>query len=148
MSKRVLHVVTTVDRSEGSGRWLPELAQAWGTFAEVGFEQVLVAPAGGGIDVGDAVEHAMLRTQLLRMATPAQIDAGDFDAIVFVDDAASAALASDAGLQRIAHSIVAHGGVLATLGDDADALAAICDDATRVLYGADVPAMVAARIGR
>lgn len=146
MSKRVLHVVTDATGADRPS-WLAALDAAWATLHQAGFEQVVVSPSGGDVGAGDASDDLLLRTLLHRSAAPAQIDAGDFDAMLHVDDAASAALATSPGLQRIARSIVDHGGLLATLGDDAAPLTALCADAERVLTGVDAATALAARVG-
>ena len=53
MTKRILHVVTNVDRYLGTdhptGLWLSELTHAWDVFAAAGYEQALVSPEGGKV---------------------------------------------------------------------------------------------------
>lgn len=101
MTKRILNVVTNVahyaDPSHPTGLWLTELTHGWHTFAEHGYEQVIVSPKGGkspleprslkwpNIDrsgkewLADAASMRLLETT----ANPADIDAKDFDAIYF-----------------------------------------------------------------
>lgn len=51
MTKHILNVVTNVghydDPSHPTGLWLSELTHAWHVFAEAGYEQTIVSPAGG-----------------------------------------------------------------------------------------------------
>lgn len=57
MAKRILNVVTNVGHYVDSedptghptGLWLSELTHAWDIFAEAGYEQTLVSPAGGAV---------------------------------------------------------------------------------------------------
>ena len=53
MTKRILNVVTNVshydDSAHPTGLWLSELTHAWHVFADHGFEQTLVSPAGGDV---------------------------------------------------------------------------------------------------
>ena len=134
MANRVLHVVTNVDRigeaEHPTGLWLSELTHAWHVFEEAGFEQLLVSPTGGAVPLdprslsfpaleatakawqADPARIALLR----RTAAPAQIDAGDFDAILYAGGhGAMVDLPHDAGLQRLAASIWEHGGVVASV---------------------------------
>ncbi len=134
MAKRVLHVVTNVDRygdsDEPTGLWLSELTHAWDIFEAAGFEQVLVSPTGGAVPLEprslsfpnlDATAKAWhadpARMALLqRTAMPSQIDAGDFDAIFYTGGhAVMFDFPEDAGLQRLAASIWEHGGVVASV---------------------------------
>ncbi|QCR19119.1 type 1 glutamine amidotransferase domain-containing protein [Agrococcus sp. SGAir0287] len=134
MAKRVLHVVTTVDRigdaRHPTGLWLTELTHAWQVFEEAGFEQLLVSSGGSAVPLDprslafpalDATAKAWqadtARMALLqRPAAPAQIDAGDFDAILYAGGhGAMVDLPADPGLQRLAASIWEHGGVVASV---------------------------------
>lgn len=101
MSKRILHVVTNVshyeDPSDPTGLWLTELAHPWHIFAEKGYEQKIVSPAGGKSPLEpralkwpnlDATGKAWLadpeKMDLLeKTASPDEIDASKFDAIFF-----------------------------------------------------------------
>lgn len=55
--KRIVHLVTNKDsyaephQSEPTGLWLSELTHAWDVFAEKGYTQTLVSPAGGAVPI-------------------------------------------------------------------------------------------------
>lgn len=155
MSKRVLHVVTNVDRYGDSehptGLWLSELTHAWHVFEEAGYEQVIVSPTGGRVPIeprslvfpnldrsaktwqSDPVRMALLD----RTATPSQIDAGDFDAIFYTGGhAVMYDFPDDAGLQRLAASIWQHGGVVSSVCHGYCGLLDVTlDDGTRLVDG-------------
>lgn len=101
MSKRILHVVSNVahynDPSHPTGLWLSELTHAWDVFAQHGFDQRIVSPAGGHVPLEpqalkwpllDASAKAWLddpaKMALLEgTVAPDEIDATDFDALYF-----------------------------------------------------------------
>ncbi|MFF2083885.1 type 1 glutamine amidotransferase domain-containing protein [Nocardia sp. NPDC058176] len=134
MTKRILIVVTNVghydDPSHPTGLWLSELTHAWDVFAEHGFEQTLVSPAGGPTPLeprslkfptydksakawhGDPARMALLANT----AAPADIDSADYDAIYFTGGHAVMYDFPDSeGLQRISREIFERGGIVASV---------------------------------
>ena len=101
MSMRILHVVSNVahydDPAHPTGLWLSELTHAWDVFAQHGFEQRIVSPAGRHVPLEpralkwpllDASARAWLNDPakmalLEETAAPDEVDAADFDAIYF-----------------------------------------------------------------
>lgn len=134
MTTRVLNVVTNVghydDPEHRTGLWLSELTHAWQVFAEHGFEQTLVSPAGGLSPLeprslkfpnydktakawhGDPTRMALLENT----AAPEEIDAADFDAIYFTGGHAVMYDFPDSeGLQRITREIFERGGIVSSV---------------------------------
>ncbi len=134
MSKRILHVVTNVDRyddpSHPTGLWLSELTHAWHVFAEAGYEQSLVSPAGGAVPLeprslkfpnydktakawrADPARMALLAAT----ASPEQVNAADFDAIFFTGGhAVMYDFTDNAGLQRLTREIWENGGIVSSV---------------------------------
>ncbi|WP_336082524.1 type 1 glutamine amidotransferase domain-containing protein [Nocardia sp. SSK8] len=134
MTKRVLNVVTNVghydDPSHPTGLWLSELTHAWEVFAEHGFEQTLVSPAGGRSPLeprslkfpsydktakawrADPARMALLEST----AAPDAIDAADFDAIYFTGGhAVMYDFPDSVGLQRITREIFERGGIVSSV---------------------------------
>ncbi|EYT53059.1 dimethyl sulfoxide reductase [Leucobacter sp. UCD-THU] len=131
-SRRVLIAVTNVDRydadpSHPTGLWLSELTHAFDVFAERGFEQTLVSPAGGrspleprslafpNLDGSakswyrDPVRMALLE----HTAAPEEVDSADYDAIYFTGGhAVMFDFPGSEGLQRITRDIFERGGVV------------------------------------
>ncbi len=134
MTAHILHVVTNVDRYEGTshptGLWLSELAHAWHVFEAHGFRQTIVSPHGGESPLeprslrfpnSDAAAKAWL-TDPSRMAAlantldPAQIDPAEFDAVYFTGGHAVMYDFPDSdGLQRIAREIWEGGGIVSSV---------------------------------
>ncbi|MFT4306088.1 MAG: type 1 glutamine amidotransferase domain-containing protein [Microbacterium sp.] len=132
MSTRILLVVTNVDRydadpSHPTGLWLSELTHAYDIFAEHGFEQTIVSPAGGKSPLeprslkfpnddksvkawhDDPARMALLENT----ASPDQIDAADYDAIYFTGGhAVMFDVPGSEGLQRITRELFERGGVV------------------------------------
>lgn len=132
MTKRILLVVTNVDRYEidpehETGLWLSELTHAYDVFAAHGFEQTIVSPSGGksplepwslkfpNYDTSaktwheDAEKMALLENTL----NPEEIDSTDFDAIYFTGGhAVMFDFPGSAGLQRLTREIFEAGGVV------------------------------------
>ncbi|PZO68221.1 MAG: type 1 glutamine amidotransferase domain-containing protein [Paracoccus denitrificans] len=134
MSKRILHVVSNVshfdDPSHPTGLWLSELTHAWDVFADRGFEQQIVSPAGGHSPLepralkwplldtsakawlNDPDKMALLQTTL----SPDQIDPTKFDAIYFTGGhAVMWDFPDSAGLQEVAISIWERGGIVSSV---------------------------------
>ncbi|MGW5435325.1 type 1 glutamine amidotransferase domain-containing protein [Nocardia asteroides] len=134
MTKRILNVVTNVghydDPSHETGLWLSELTHAWHVFAEHGFEQTLVSPAGGTVPLeprslefpsydktakawrADPARMALLANT----AAPADIDSADYDAIYFTGGHAVMYDFPDSeGLQRITREIFERGGIVSSV---------------------------------
>jgi len=132
MSTRVLVVVTNVDHyeidpSHPTGLWLSELTHAHDVFAERGFEQTIVSPAGGRSPLeprslkfpsydrsakawhGDPARMALLENT----ASPQEIDSADYDAIYFTGGhAVMFDFPGSEGLQRITREIFERGGIV------------------------------------
>ncbi|MEV0033910.1 type 1 glutamine amidotransferase domain-containing protein [Nocardia sp. NPDC050793] len=134
MTKRILNVVTNVghydDPSHPTGLWLSELTHAWDVFAEYGFEQTLVSPAGGPTPLeprslkfpsygktAKAWHDDPARMALLEnTAAPEEIDSADYDAIYFTGGhAVMYDFPDSAGLQRITREIYERGGIVASV---------------------------------
>ncbi len=132
MSTRILLVVTNVDHydadpSHPTGLWLSELTHAYDLFAEHGFEQTIVSPAGGKVPLeprslklpnydksARAWHDAPARMALLdNTASPEQVDSADYDAIYFTGGhAVMFDFPGSEGLQRITREIYERGGVV------------------------------------
>ncbi|WP_295624000.1 type 1 glutamine amidotransferase domain-containing protein [uncultured Corynebacterium sp.] len=135
MTKRILHVVTNVDHYESdpshpTGLWLSELTHAWDVFAEHGFEQTLVSPAGGKVPLeprslkfpfydssakawhDDPAKMALLADT----ASPDDVDSADFDAIYFTGGhAVMFDFPGSEGLQRLTREIFERGDVVGSV---------------------------------
>jgi len=132
MTKRILLVVTNVDRyetdpSHPTGLWLSELTHAWDVFEQHGFEQTIVSPAGGRSPLeprslkfpnydrsarswhDDPARMALLDDT----AAPEQVDSADYDAIYFTGGhGVMFDFPGSTGLQRITREIFERGGVV------------------------------------
>lgn len=135
MTKRILTVVTNVDHydidpSHPTGLWLSELTHAHDIFAERGFEQTIVSPAGGKSPLeprslkfpnydksAKAWRNNPARMALLDdTASPEQIDSADYDAIYFTGGhAVMFDFPGSEGLQRITREIFEQGGVVSAV---------------------------------
>ncbi|MFC7430499.1 MULTISPECIES: hypothetical protein [unclassified Agrococcus] len=159
MSTRILLLVANAgsdDDAAHDATALADLADAWEVLDDAGCEVLLVTPAGGAARAGGAdaaasawaVEPAR-RALLARTAAPGQVDAGDFDAVVCLASGAGAlddVVHGSAGLERIARSVAAHGGVVAAARHDGCALALLADrvaDAAGDASASDVARAVA-----
>ena len=134
MTKRILNVVTNVshyaDPNEPTGLWLSELTHAYHVFADAGYEQRIVSPAGGLAPLeprslkfpnfdktakawkADPANMALLADT----ASPDQIDSTDFDAIYFTGGhAVMWDFPESQGLQRITREIFESGGVVSSV---------------------------------
>ena len=132
MTKRILIVVTNIghyeaDPSHPTGLWLSELTHAYDIFAERGFEQTIVSPAGGkspleprslkfpNYDASARSWHENpARMALLDDTASAEdIDSADYDAVYFTGGhAVMFDFPGSVGLQRIARDIFERGGVV------------------------------------
>lgn len=132
MSKKVLIVVTNVGHYEvepahPTGLWLSELTHAYDVFAEHGFEQTLVSPAGGrspleprslkfpNYDKSAKAWHSDPERMALleQTAHPDQIDPADFEAIFFTGGhGVMFDFPGSTALQRITREIYERGGVV------------------------------------
>lgn len=132
MSTRILLVVTNVDHydadpSHPTGLWLSELTHAYDVFAERGFAQTIVSPAGGKVPLeprslkppsydksarawhDDPARMALLDDTV----SPDQIDSAGYDAIYFTGGhAVMFDFPGNEGLQRITREIFERGGVV------------------------------------
>lgn len=133
-TRRILHVVTNVghydEPDHPTGLWLSELTHACEVFAEHGFEQRIVSPAGGPAPLEprslrfpsyDRTARAW-RADPERMALlehtagPDDVDAADVDAIYFTGGHAVMYDFPDcAGLQRITREVFERGGVVSSV---------------------------------
>lgn len=132
MNTRILLVVTNVDHydadpSHPTGLWLSELTHAYDLFAEHGFAQTIVSPAGGKVPLeprslkfpnydksAQAWHDDPARMALLdNTASPEQIDSADYDAIYFTGGhAVMFDFPGSEDLQRITREIYERGGVV------------------------------------
>lgn len=132
MTKRILMVVTNVDHyqadpSHPTGLWLSELTHAYDVFADRGFEQTLVSPAGGEVPLeprslkfpsydrsarswhDDPARMALLDDT----AAADDIDSTGYDAIYFTGGhAVMFDFPGSTGLQRLTRDIFERGGVV------------------------------------
>lgn len=132
MTKRILMVVTNVDHyqadpSHPTGLWLSELTHAYDVFADRGFEQTLVSPAGGEVPLeprslkfpsydrsarswhDDPARMALLDDT----AAADDIDSTRYDAIYFTGGhAVMFDFPGSTGLQRLTRDIFERGGVV------------------------------------
>lgn len=134
MTARILHVVTNIahydEADHPTGLWLAELTHAWHVFAQRGFEQRIVSPAGGyspleprslkfpNIDktakawLADPGKTALLDSTL----SPDEVDSAQVDAIYFTGGHAVMYDFPDSeGLQRLTREIFEQGGVVASV---------------------------------
>lgn len=132
--KRILHVVTNVDRyedpSHATGLWLSELTHAWHVFEQRGFEQAVVSPSGGRSPLeprslkfpnydrtakawrADPAKMALLEGT----SSPEQIDSADYDAIYFTGGhAVMYDFPGSEGLQRITRELFERGAVVSSV---------------------------------
>jgi putative intracellular protease/amidase len=134
-SRRVLIAVTNVDRYDAdpthpTGLWLSELTHAFDVFAERGFEQTLVSPAGGRSPLeprslafpnldGSAkswYRDPMRMALLEHTAAPEEVDSADYDAIYFTGGHAVMYDFPDAeGIQRITRQMWEQGRVVSSV---------------------------------
>ncbi|WP_392508411.1 type 1 glutamine amidotransferase domain-containing protein [Naumannella halotolerans] len=135
MATRILHVVTNTgsfddDPGHPTGLWLSELSHAWDVFAEHGFDQSLVSPAGGPVPLEPRAmkfplydrsarafhdDPALMRL-LPNTPGPEQITSEDFDAIYFTGGHAVMYDFPDSdGLQRITREIYERGGIVSSV---------------------------------
>ncbi len=132
MTARILLVVTNVDRyqtdpAHPTGLWLSELTHAYNVFAERGFEQTIVSPAGGRSPLEPRSlkfpsydesarswhENPERMALLEHTASPTEIDSADYDAIYFTGGhAVMFDFPGSEGLQRITREIFERGGVV------------------------------------
>lgn len=134
MTARILNVVTNVghydDPHHPTGLWLSELTHAWHVFADSGFEQTIVSPAGGRVPLeprslkfpnydktakawrADPDRMALLENT----ASPDDVDSADYDAIFFTGGHAVMYDFPDSpGLQRITREIFERGGIVSSV---------------------------------
>lgn len=134
MSRRILLAVTNTahyaDASQPTGLWLSELAHAHILYAERGWRQQLVSPAGGRVPLeprslkwphADAPSRAWLADKanqalLADTARADEIDTANIDAIYFTGGHAVMFDFPDSpGLQRLAREVFERGGVVAAV---------------------------------
>ncbi|MFT4186511.1 MAG: type 1 glutamine amidotransferase domain-containing protein [Micrococcaceae bacterium] len=132
MSKRILLVVTNEDHYESApshptGLWLSELTHAYDIFADKGFEQTIISPAGGKSPLeprslkfpncdksakawhGDKSRMALLDNT----KSPEQIDTNEYDAIYFTGGHGVMFDFPDSEpLQQITREIFENGGIV------------------------------------
>ena len=132
MPKRILLIVTNVDHyqtdpTHPTGLWMSELSHAYDVFAEHGFEQTIVSPAGGKVPLeprslkfpsfdssAKAWHEDPSRMALLDdTVSPDDIDSADYDAIYFTGGHAVMFDFPDSiGLQRLTREVFERGGVV------------------------------------
>lgn len=135
MTRRILHVVTNVDSYDGrpdhpTGLWLSELVHAWDVFAEQGYEQRIVSPAGGRVPLeprslkfptyDSATKTWRADPNLIGLlentASPDDIEASEYDAIFFTGGHAVMYDFPDSdGLQSLTREIWESGGVVSSV---------------------------------
>ncbi|WP_300424602.1 type 1 glutamine amidotransferase domain-containing protein [uncultured Thalassolituus sp.] len=134
MTKRILHVVTNVDRYLGTdhptGLWLSELTHAWDVFEAAGYQQTLVSPEGGKVPLEprslkwpalDASAKRWLNdpakmSLLENTPCPEDLNAADFDAVFYTGGhAVMYDFPDHVGLQQLASGIWGHGGVVSSV---------------------------------
>lgn len=134
MAKRILHVVTNVDRYESTGKatglWLSELTHAWDVFEAKGYSQTLVSPKGGKVPLepkalkwpildasakrwlNDPAKMALLQNT----ARPDDINPDEFDVIYYTGGhAVMYDFPSSTGLQQLATTIWEKGGIVSSV---------------------------------
>lgn len=134
MAKRILLVVTNVDRYESTGKatglWLSELTHAWDVFEAKGYSQTLVSPKGGKVPLepkalkwpilddsakrwlNDPAKMALLQNT----ARPDDINPEEFDAIYYTGGhAVMYDFPSSTGLQQLATTIWEKGGIVSSV---------------------------------
>ncbi len=134
MTKRILHVVTNVDRYEDvdlpTGLWLSELTHAFDLFEGRGYTQRIVSPKGGVCPLEPrALKWPLLDTSakawlandakmalLANTSPPNDIDAANFDAIYFTGGhAVMWDFPNSAALQHITRDIFERGGIVSSV---------------------------------
>ncbi|HAL05859.1 MAG TPA: type 1 glutamine amidotransferase domain-containing protein [Brevundimonas sp.] len=133
MAKRVVHVVTNVDRYEDgrpTGLWLSELTHAWDHFAERGLDQRIISPVGGRSPLEpralkwpllDRSAKAWLRdprqmARLERTQRPEDIDPLDCDVLFFTGGHGVMWDFPDSpGLQTLTRAVWERGGIVAAV---------------------------------
>lgn len=126
----VTNVAHFDDPSDTTGLWLSELTHAWEVFAEHGFDQTIISPAGGYVPLdkrslkfpakektaSDWLTDPSKMAQLGTTTAAAEVDAADFDAIWFAGGhGAMYDFPDNEDLQRLTREIVEAGGVVAAV---------------------------------
>lgn len=135
MKKRILNVVSNVGHFDDptrhpTGLWLSELTHAWDVFAEHGYEQRIVSPAGGKSPLEpralkwpllDRSARSWLQDDskmalLAETARPDEINPSEFEAIYFTGGhAVMFDFPDSAGLQAITRQIWDAGGIVSAV---------------------------------
>lgn len=152
MATRILLLVANARPASDAASTRTPLADAWRTLDDAGCEVLLVSPAGGAAHVDDSDAAATgwagdvaRRALLARTAAPAQVDAGDFDAVVCLASGDDDVHASG-GIERIVRSVDAHGGAVAAGGHGDCALVALVGQRQGDADAADVARAVVRRL--
>lgn len=155
MESMATRILLLVANARPAGDAAATLAHAWRTLDDAGCEVLLVSPEGGAAHVDDSDATASgwagdvaRRALLARTAAPAQVDAGDFDAVVCLASGASGAdeVHASGGIERIVRSVDAHGGVVAAAGHVDCALVALVGQRQDDADAADVARTVVRRL--
>lgn len=127
MKNKILFALTSHDRKGNTGQptgfYLPEAAHPWAVLKAAGFDIDFVSPKGGkppmdGVDLNDAANRAFLEDpdvarKLDNTRTPAQVNANDYDAILFVGGHGTMwDFPDNSALARLAATIYDDGGVV------------------------------------
>lgn len=127
MKNKILFALTSHDRKGNTGQptgfYLPEAAHPWAVLKAAGFDIDFVSPKGGkppmdGVDLNDAANRAFLEDpdvarKLDKTRTPAQVNANDYDAILFVGGHGTMwDFPDNSALARLAATIYDDGGVV------------------------------------
>lgn len=134
MTRRILHVVTTIDHFEATGDatglWLSELTHAYDEFARQQYDQIIISPDGGRVplepksltrmtaDRATRKRHKDPGFMRLLEQTPSAADVADqhFDAIYFAGGhGAMWDFINNADLQALTQRIYEQGGIVASV---------------------------------
>lgn len=130
MKNKILFALTSHDQKGNTGQptgfYLPEAAHPWAVLNAAGFEIDFVSPKGGrppmdGVDLDDATNRAFLddpdvARKLDNTLTPDQVNAYDYDAILFVGGHGTMwDFVDNPALARLGAAIYDDGGVVAAV---------------------------------
>ncbi|MFD5099370.1 type 1 glutamine amidotransferase domain-containing protein [Streptomyces albidochromogenes] len=153
---KILIALTSHDRLGDTGRstgfYLPEAAHPWKVFTDAGYDVDLVSVRGGkppvdGADTSDPIQRAFLddakiAAQLAATPRPQDIDAADYDAILYVGGHGTMwDFADDQVLAGLARDIYEADGVVAAVcHGPAGLVNIVLSDGTHLVDGKNVTA--------
>jgi putative intracellular protease/amidase/ketosteroid isomerase-like protein len=131
-TKKILIALTSNDRMGGesgglrTGYYLPEVAHPWRVFTDAGYTVDLMSVRGGqppvdGADLTDPVQRAfvddpVMSAQLERTPTPEEVDARNYDAILFAGGhGVMWDFPGNSALAALARDVYENGGVVAAV---------------------------------